>query len=308
MPDVAEFCAALRQGDLLATTEVVVGGIANATPHGVVVVSQTCDLVRPDKHPNVVVASAVELDDVLASEAERGRTARWVPVPGAPSRLFADLNQVTSIPKADASQLAVTHCVPDDAWDDQRLLAQQIGRWFSRVAIPDVLIPWLAPMQKLVLDRANKPTSPLGRLLDSVVQFRIHSKMWVEPYDITLSLIVSPGELPILEDDHFKPLSPELMATLGDAPTPSQAADLLFPEVQQRPVNSDRQALWLEFAAALQRLIEESGSNSGAPRAVRDVTVEVVGEDEFTLSQVRRSAELDFAHLSPATPVSDSID
>lgn len=301
--DVGDFCLSLRQGDILATTSIAIGAEQQETPFGVAVISQTCDLVRLDRHPNVVVARVVELDEDSARDAERGRTARWTPLVGAPGRLFADLNAVGSISKAAAAEVAVTHCIPDESWDDQRELAQRIGRWFSRLALPDNVVPWLSPLQRLVMDRANKPTSAMGRALDSITQFRIHSKFWSAPYDLTLYLVIAPGELPLLEDGLFRPLAPGLMAQLGDTPSVSDVAALLFPLSHARPVGADRQALWSEFASAVARLVFDPTKHSGEIQsAVRDVTVEVVGEDEFTMSQWRRTGELDFAHLSSPLP------
>src|SRR4051812_33374693 len=99
---------------------IVVGETQVSAEHGVVVVSQTCDVVRLFDRPNLIVAKAVPLDDADAAAAERGRTPRYVPVPGAPTRLFADLEYLAAVEKTAIVDVPRERCIADEDYDGQR--------------------------------------------------------------------------------------------------------------------------------------------------------------------------------------------
>lgn len=309
---LADVCRALRQGDSIATSSVRVGTEDVETPYGSILLSQTCDAVRiGESHPNISVAIAATLDEATAASVRSGRQPRWVPVPNTQPPLFADLEYVASLPKTDLTDSMVRANIPDNAWDDQRNFAQRVGRRFSRMAMPDPIVPWFDGVRELAQGKSGKLESAVGRMLETIVQFRVRAKFWTPPIDLTLYVIVEPGELPLPDDSPFRPLAPSFMSALGEEPTVSQVAEVLFPADGARPHGADRSALWLEFSRALERLVKphrRHAADAEISNGIRNLTVDVLGEDEFSLNQWRHSDELDFSHLSPPLPVAEILD
>lgn len=298
------FCAGLRQGDVLHLQEIYIGTDLVACPDNVVIISQTCDLVLSDR-PNIVVARAVQLDAATAADAIRGRRPRWVSVTGETEGLFADLEAISSVPKASASGLVVERSIPDSSWMDQRKFAHGVGRRFSRLAVPDEVVPWLKGLSDLVLSKAGKVASALGRALESISEIRVAADDWSNPgIAMELILILAPGELPLVPED-----PEEWSLSLPDEKalrTISGVAERLFPQDKPRPVEEERNALWWRLAELLEDLIHPTGSalnNPAVKAAVGSVVVSIADETEFTMAQYRRSDELDLSHLSSPLPL-----
>jgi len=306
---VEQFCVNVRQGDLLAAASISIAEREEPTPNGVVVISQTCDIVQTDGRPNLVVAKAVELGESDARDALKGRRPRFVHIPGAPGELFADLEYIASMEKTSAVNLPHTRCIDDDAFEHQRKVAIAIGRRFSRLALPEEVIPWFDGLKKQVSDKANNPDSPLGRVLDVVREIRVQAKHWRPPgIDLKIYIIVAAGELPMVGDEPFP--APDLtLATWLDAGRgPAELAEALFPTDGNRPSGAHRDHLWRALAVSFAGLIKPPArfnTDESVQQAIAGVVVEVVGEDEFTFLLHRRSDEIDLAHLSGPTPDTD---
>ena len=302
---VADFCAALRQGDLLDLQSMMIDGSETQAPFGVVVISQTCDVVQLDGRPNVLVALAVELDETEGRDAIKGRRPRWVHVPGEPL-LFADLEFVASISKQTAATLQRVARIDAPDFEGQRKFALGVGRRFSRLAMPNEVVPWFDGIKAVIGDKANKPASSMGRLLDAVQEFRISAPRWVPPgLDLTLHVILRAGELPLLGSGPPEPADQTLLNWLSVGRRPSEIAEYLFPPQGPQASGADRSKLWWAFGESLRELIQppaKYSEDANVQQAVASVSVEVVGEDEFTFQQHRRSDEVDLAHLSPPTP------
>lgn len=299
------FCLELRQGDVLHLREIYVGSDPIECPDNVVIISQTCDLVRPIDRPNIVVAKAVRLSPQLANDALRGKRPRWVPVSEQPDGLFADLEMVSSISKAAAIELTVERSIPDEQWDAQRRFAQRVGRRFSRLALPDDVVPWFGGLSELILGKAGKPNSPLGRAIEAIAEIRVAADNWTNSgASVDVYVVLEPGELPLLPDDPDEwsvPLADE--KALG---TLAGVADRLFPLDNPRPIGAERNALWWRLADFIQSIIAPMGPFSevqSVREAVSSVAVSIVDETEFTMAQYRRSDELDLSHLSSPLPL-----
>ncbi|MFC5502938.1 hypothetical protein ACFPJ4_11875 [Lysinimonas soli] len=283
-----------------------VAGIEFNGKDGWVLLTQTCDVVRDGGRPNVMVAPVVRLGDNDARLAQQGKRPRHVQIPHMEDLLFADLEYVVTLPKSAMDAVDFLRGVRDDDWRAQRKFGMSVGRRFSRVAIPDEVVPWLSPMSDSVMDKALKPTSALYRAVEAVADFRIFSPDWyAEGIDLTLYFVLAPQELaPFTDDDDPPPVSAVLDNWLkGKERNPSEIAERLFPAKGDRPPAVDRDALWRAFANAFKRLgVANAGSNPN-PRvrdAVLSFVVEVAGEDELTMLEFRKSDQLDLAHLSGA--------
>lgn len=147
---------------------------------GIVVVSQTCDVVRdPAQRPYVEIAPLVELEPDDYEEARRGRSLRFAVVPALEGRhLVADLDRVMTIEKPLLVRLAGQNRIAgcrDDA--ERRLLAAALARRRARFAFPD---DFTLAMKKLVSHVIAKHArdSDLGRFLLGLYDLRVECPDW----------------------------------------------------------------------------------------------------------------------------------
>ncbi|GAB3220716.1 hypothetical protein GCM10027586_12090 [Kineococcus gypseus] len=295
------------QGDLLPdlTTFPVTGPDGQVqhltAPHGVVLTSQTCDIVL-EKVTHLQVAPLVHLEEKDARGARAGDRPRYAHLPELGSTAFADLELISTVHKAVVAPLA--HCpgVQQDA--DVRRLGQEIGRRFSRFAFPDAVVAWLRPLEKEMRSKAPKETSPLGQVLADVLELRVEATGgWGEPpYDLVLVVVVAPGALPMLPDDDA-PCPPDLRSAAlpepgATLPAPAQAAATLI--AAEDPVR--RYWAWTAFGNALVARCGPSEREQSARSAVSSLLPEVVSADDYPLSRVRRSERLDLDLLSAPYP------
>jgi len=126
------------------------------TPHGAVVLSQTCDLAQLNRH-TVQVSPLAILTGLEAADAARENRPRYAPVyargaaEGDQPAGFADLEVVATWTKG---RLAQERQEPA-AWhttEHARRFGRAVGRRFSRFAWPDNLQAWLSPLEKLSRD------------------------------------------------------------------------------------------------------------------------------------------------------------
>ena len=308
---------ALRQGDVLNCSRVpvveddgVVGWIA--TPGGVVVVSQTCDLVREDP-PHVTVALLKHLDTSEARNARDGKQPRYVPMPRISPDSFADLDTVASLTKAYAAKLPVVEGIEDDT--GARRFGQLVGRRFSRFAFPDDVTYWIEPLKRIAESKHDKPLSAEGRAFNQVSELRLESANgWsTPPLILRLSIILKEGTLPTFPDD----LVPEMDDELRNLIRPGgvlQAPDFLAQriEIEDDPVRRHHlwQALGQAWADKCKPLPNRLNKMSASERARvlaalegGEIDFDVVGEDEYVLSSYNVSERIDLEHLSPPTPL-----
>lgn len=175
--DVATALEAYRQGDYLPTLTslaVLVDGVVMSywAPDGVVVISQTCDVVQRT-HLAVAVAPVIRPLAEQRKYALKGARPQWAHLPALGDEMFADLDIIGTVAKAEVTRHARTPGVTD--LREAQRFAQALARKFARFAFPDEVVPWLAPLRKLFTDKANKLTSALGRVLDDVVELRIEA-------------------------------------------------------------------------------------------------------------------------------------
>ena len=171
------------------------------TPHGAVVMSQTCDVVLEGRQM-VQLAKLVQLSGEVAEQATDRRRPRDVAVPAAGEDLFADLDFVTSVHKDHLATLETPRrgLTTDD---HVREYGRDVGRRYSRFPFPDEVVPWLQPLEDLVREKYAKPQSPLGRVLHEIVELRVEAENgWSNgaPYDLKLLMIVKKGVLPAFDE------------------------------------------------------------------------------------------------------------
>ena len=152
------------------------GGLQALTSEveGLVVVTQTCDVVRScTARPYVEVAPLVrvEADDLLAIQRGRRPTHATLPVLAA-SGLVADLDRVMTVEKSIVATWARTPGYTDDA--DGRMFAQALARKRVRFAFPDDFTQLSKKLQGRLADKHEKNTDE-GRGLRALREIRVHA-------------------------------------------------------------------------------------------------------------------------------------
>lgn len=303
----AKALATFRQGDHLAAIKSVPvasptgSAVDIKTPHGVVIVSQTCDVVQVDRL-TIQVAQFTRLADPTATEARDGRRPRYVHLPELGADAFADLEVIATLTK---SLLCGYKRIPGVLADrDIRHFGQAVGRRFSRFAFPDAVQPWLQPLEDIARSKSHKPASPEGKAFAKVRQLRIEcDNGWASPpYELVLAIIVEPGTLPMFPDDALPEIPDPLRHTLYDPKrsvlklTPGEIASLL----EKAKDTVERYFLWMALGDAWAAKCKPNNSVATTVKdAVSMIRGEVIEADEYSLTRVMRSEVLDLDHLSP---------
>lgn len=101
------------------------------TPHGVALVSQSCDAVLPHR-VHVQVAPIVELSGEASRAARDGKRSQYAHLPLLGDDWFADLDHVSTVSKAALSGRRVGGGVDGD--EAMRCFAGAVARRFGRFA------------------------------------------------------------------------------------------------------------------------------------------------------------------------------
>jgi hypothetical protein len=267
----------------------ILRNIARSKVREVVVLTQTCDIVRPpDQRPYLQVAALVRVSD--ANKAKRyaeGETPQYVAVPEAGPDVFADLDRIITLKKrliADCPHHTGVAADPEEV----RRFGQAVARKFGRYPFPNYFIRSVEPLRSRVLRRWDKPDSPEGKVLADLVQIRVQP-VPVEPSseaDLTLVFIMRQGTLPILAD----PPAPSVAIVTWLA-THKQASEIATKLTDATIGPDDRAHLYSKLAEAWAGLCQPNS-------AIRYVSGEIVSEDEYVLSNYWQSERLDLDQLS----------
>lgn len=315
-------CRQRRQGDVVQLTSLPVLG-PNGTvrqhpaPNGAVILSQTCDVVLPDRL-TVVAAPLVRLSGDVLRQAVKGGRPRYVAVPAAGADTFADLDIIGTLDKNILASTPVTDGVgPADA--DVRRFGQRIARRFGRFAFPDEVVPWLTPLTDIVTSKYGKDTGE-ALALEQVVELRVEATDgWADPpYDLILVTIVRAGTLPELEENDQIDPPPSLQRWLrepsgrlrrgsGDIANRLFAHKIGTTGMTPAPTPAERYHLWLALAEAWAVKCTPRGRDKDNPAVAEavaggEIAADIASDDEYSLARYRRSERLDVEHLSPPTP------
>ena len=125
---------------------------------GMVMLSQTCDVVRPCRaRPFVEIAPLIEVDEPWLEEIRRLKRPAFAYVPTvAGDCLVADLDRTMTVEKAlIAGWTRIPGCKTDD---DQRDFARALARKRSRFAFPDDFVAATHRLQTHLINRHNGRT------------------------------------------------------------------------------------------------------------------------------------------------------
>jgi hypothetical protein len=148
--------------------------LAESAVRGLVVLTQTCDIVRTSRErPFLEVAPLVEVSAQVAHEIERGRRPVYAIVPTLRTHgLVADLDRTMTVEKAVVAQWArIAGCRTDT---EARRFALALVRKRARVAFPDDFTALVARLQARVLERHDKQSEE-GRALRALREIRVRA-------------------------------------------------------------------------------------------------------------------------------------
>jgi hypothetical protein len=185
-----------ESGDLMAAV------FDDPDPAGLVVISQTCDIVSTtDKLPTVVVCPLVAVKPEHLDMIARGRSARFGFIEQAPQGLVADFGRLMSISKALLSNWKRF----EGFIDETGLInfARGLERAYGRFAFPDAFNESIRPLEDVIKSKFWKDGSPLGKALRSLAELRVRpSTAWASsPIGITFFLIFDAAEKRVAEPE-----------------------------------------------------------------------------------------------------------
>lgn len=146
--------------------------LAETNARGLVVLTQTCDLVRPwRERPYVEVSPLVEVENQRLHQVARGLYPREAYVPGVADRsLVADLDRVMTVEKAVvAGWKRIAGCGTDE---ERRRFAGSLARKRGRFAFPDDFHELASGLRSRVVEKHGR-TSPEGRALNRLREIRV---------------------------------------------------------------------------------------------------------------------------------------
>jgi hypothetical protein len=277
--------AADRQGGQKGPT------VVRTAAAGLVVISQTCDIVAKSAlvAPFVNTAALVELDGDAGREAAAGDRPRYVPTPQLGDQWFADLDQVQTVEKAFLLGHVPERGVGGD--EEQAAFGAAVGRRFSRFAFPDDLHAALDALQRRVKSRHRKGASPEGRVLRQVRQIRVEADPdWnATEIAVTLTFLLPPGALPIGEDPSVATAATSDWLKAKPRPPADLAARL---DTVTDP--GDLAVLWDHLTEGWAAICTPTG-------VVVEISAEVLCADEYPIARAWRSQRLDLDYLSGPT-------
>ena len=163
--------------------------LAESAVRGLVVLTQTCDIVRTSRErPFLEVAPIVEVSAQVAHEIERGRRPVYAIIPALRTdRLVADLDRTMTVEKAVVAQwVRIAGCRTDA---DARRFALALVRKRARVAFPDDFTVLVARLQARLLERHDKQSEE-GRALRALREIRVRATPSWEATTVEANLLV----------------------------------------------------------------------------------------------------------------------
>jgi hypothetical protein len=162
------------------------GDLAEEQVVGLVVVTQTCDIVRSySERPFIEVCPLVEVDEEKLHDIERGRRPAYGFVPElANQRLIADLDRTMTVEKPVVAKWTRTPGWSTDA--QARAFAAALARKRARFAFPDDFTTLVAKLQGRLSKKHDK-TSPEGDALRRLREIRVHAAPSWDDKAVTLT-------------------------------------------------------------------------------------------------------------------------
>lgn len=139
---------------------------------GLVILTQTCDIVRPVRaRPFIEVAPLIKKDSSDLSQIAKGMRPQFAVVPGVFDKgLVADLDRTMTLEKPILDSWAKVNGCRDD--DEKRRFANALSRKRARAAFPNDFVDLIRPLQEKC-KKKHGVDSPLGRTLEAMTEIRV---------------------------------------------------------------------------------------------------------------------------------------
>jgi len=169
-PATFVFAAAWEtDGDAAGAAEPALEGVQ---VHGLVLVTQTCDVVQVGEQRSFVqVAPLVAVDEDTLRETARGRRIHYGYVPGVADRgLVADLGRVMTLSKSALAALTrVEGCRTDE---EGRSFRRALARKLGRAAFPDDFVALVDALRRRIVGKHGR-ASREGEVLRGLWDIRV---------------------------------------------------------------------------------------------------------------------------------------
>jgi hypothetical protein len=309
----AAIVASLIQGEVLAIPDacVVVGdaaaplsdetaslaaeiGVSEGlilVPHvvdDVVLLTQTCDLqVTTSGEYRCLVAPVKKVTEQRAREALRGRRPGLVALPWLDSESVGDLSLITTVERSVLVG-AISRGRPRNPLERLHL-AEMIGRYLTRPALPTHINDVLAPFLRRISERHDRD-SPEGRCLSQVSEFRLEASPDLDSAApaLTVLIVIEAADLPSLPRD----------ADLND-----QYIDELIQQginaAARAVLDADGAVVKREAWTALGELwIQPAADQAARSDGVGSVDILALNGEELSYARSRNAPVLDLRYLS----------
>lgn len=254
-----------------------------------VIVSRTCDIVRPPTERPVVHCAALVRD--VGIQARRWRRPRYAPLPSYDDgNWFSDFDTITAIGKESLNGCARERGVTGES--KQRRFRRQVGRYFSKPSHEIFVEETIRPIVERFGDKHTKQSAE-GRLIEQIVDVRVRLS-WTDSGTALLDIyfIVEPSAY-LLDPEEMWQVSTEirdLMASGG-----LEGLNEIAKAWDESGTAHDR--AWL-LGRYLEVVTGPCVENPAGP--IGEVAWHLEREDEFPYSLVKETSPADVEQLSYA--------
>ncbi|NNN15648.1 MAG: hypothetical protein HKL82_07310 [Acidimicrobiaceae bacterium] len=271
-------------------------GVTRARDAFLVVVSQTCDIVRacwqpPEAgggRPFVQVCSVVRLDGDEQTRAAKGWTPRYAHLPGLAPNAFADLDRFATLEKA---VLSAANGKGDGCGSDEARLrfAQAVADYFGRFAFPDQMEKAVTVLRRRFRDKHDGQRNE-GALMRNVNEIRVRPvSTWdADQIEIELIFLIEPSSLPSLDQCASHPV---LDPTLREWADKSPKIEEIVTRLTKTGLPEERNYLWQLLAGEWAKLADRAGR-------VQVVGAEAISTMEYPILRMCNEPKLSFDHIS----------
>lgn len=291
------------QGDILTVASLMypstVAGESEsiATPDGVVLISQTCDLVQDRER--VLVAPLIAVAPSELVNIKKGRKPLLLAV-GSRLEKVANLEMLLSIPREALSGALVAEQTFEERTGTRVAeLSSRIARAVARFAFPDEVHDALKRLHRKIVDGYSKSTH-FASVLELIDEFRVACDAWDSPQrNMSIYAVIPARYLPAAD---LRPLGWEWTPTTvtglkNNAERPNDLSLERISELLLANLQSENDSAVVELWDRWARLLH--GNALPAPsNEVASVILEAVSGSDFTYDQYVNSGALDFSVLS----------
>jgi hypothetical protein len=193
LPLTVEASQAENVGPQLLTTEVA----------GVIVVTQTCDIVRSCvERPFVELSPLVAVGPEHLQNISRARMPGYAYVPSlAASALVADLDRVMTVEKSVLAECSRTCGWSSD--EEARDLARALARKRARFAFPDDFAALVRKLQSRLIEKHGRGSRE-GQALRELREIRVHAEPSWEADSVDLTFLFIPSDASAPPGGHWE--------------------------------------------------------------------------------------------------------